>query len=132
KRLYEGELLPVLHMQNQTGTPELCQRLRPGGGVVGCANCAQTKCRNDNRIAKTPLLAALAPNTPVFRALTATRLVQLNHGTLKSPVPGAEASQAAERVRSWAKQVGKVRVVGQDNPTMHVVLEGVDIRPVIQ
>ncbi len=132
RRLYQGELLPLIQAQNQTGTPQRCQRLRGDATTIGCANCRETKCRNDNRIAKTLLLAALAPSTPVFRTLTASRVVQLNHGTLRSPVPGAEATIAAQRVRSWATEVGKVRVTGDDDPVVSVVLEGVDLRPILQ
>ncbi|WP_437338429.1 hypothetical protein [Sorangium sp. So ce394] len=132
KRLYDSELLPVIWEQNQTGTPERCQRLRNDGRAVGCANCRETRCRNDNRIAKTLLLASLAPNCHVFRNLTASRLVQLNHGTLRSPVPGGEATLAATRVRAWAKEVGKVRVQGEEDPLVTVVLEGVDVRPIVQ
>jgi hypothetical protein len=132
KRLYDSELLPLIQEQNQTTSPVKCQRLRSDSLSIGCANCPQTKCRNDNRIAKTLLLAALAPNTPAFRNLTASRLVQLNHGTLKSPFPGAEANLAAQRVRSWAAENDKVRVIGEEDPSVRVELEGVDLRPIIQ
>ena len=132
KRLYDSELLPLIQEQNQTASAQKCQRLRNDSKTLGCANCRETKCRNDNRLAKTLLLAALAPNTPVFRSLTASRLVQLNHGTLKSPVPGAEATLAADRLRRWQTEIGKVRVIGQDDPAVSVVLEGVDVRPIIQ
>ncbi len=132
KRIYESELLPLIRQQNQTDAPQKCQRLRADTMTVGCANCAETKCRNDNRIAKTLLLAALAPSTPVFRSLKVGRLVQLNHGTLKSPFPGAEVSLAAQRIAGWAKEIDKVRIVGQDDPAVSIVLEGVDVRPIIQ
>lgn len=132
KRLYESELLPHIQEQNKTLSAERCQRLRSDLVTVGCANCRETKCRNDNRIAKTLLLAALAPNTPVLRNLTAGRLVQLNHGTLKSMVPGAEPGMAAQRIRGWATEIGKVRVTGNDDPAVSVVLEGVDVKPIIQ
>ncbi|MBK6514240.1 MAG: hypothetical protein IPG04_08985 [Polyangiaceae bacterium] len=132
KRIYDSELLPVIQRENKTGSPDKCQRLRNDAATVGCANCRETRCRNDNRLAKTLLLAALAPSTPVFRALTASRLVQLNHGTLRSPVPGAEATLAAQRLRTWASEIGKLRLTGQEDPQIVVVLEGVDVKPIIQ
>lgn len=132
KRLYDSELLPLIQEQNQTDTPTKCQRLRSDAVTIGCANCGQTKCRNDNRIAKTLLLAALAPNTPVFRNLTASRVVQLNHGTLKTMVPGAEATIATQRIQSWAREVDKVRTVGAEDPRVWVELEGVDVKPILQ
>ncbi|HEY5375208.1 MAG TPA: hypothetical protein VIK01_16125 [Polyangiaceae bacterium] len=132
KRLYDSELLPLIQEQNQTDTPTKCQRLRSDAVTIGCANCGQTKCRNDNRIAKTLLLAALAPNTPVFRNLTASRVVKLNHGTLKTMVPGAEATIATQRIQSWAREVDKVRTVGAEDPRVWVELEGVDVKPILQ
>lgn len=133
KRIYEGELLPMIREDNGTSSPTRCQRLgtMPSRGQ-GCANCAETACRNDNRLAKTLLLAALAINAPVFRALTASRLVQLNHGTLRSPVPGLEATNAAQKIRRWAERTDKVRLDGDADPQVRVVLEGVDLRPIIQ
>jgi hypothetical protein len=133
KRLYLNELLPVIQRANETGSKDRCQRERGDHPVtLGCSNCREARCRADNRLAKTLLLAALVPNSPVFRALTASRLVQLNHGTLKSPVPGAEAQQALGRIRAWAAECGKVRVGdGAADPTVGIVLEGVDLKPII-
>lgn len=132
KRLYESELLPLIRQQNETNSPPRCQRLRAENLSIGCANCAETKCRNDNRIAKTLLLAALAPNTSVFRALKVGRLVQLNHGTLKAPFPGAEVGVAAQKIRGWAREIDKVRIAGDEDPSVSVVLEGVDLRPILE
>jgi hypothetical protein len=133
KRLYNNELLPVLQSQAGTTSPERCQRLRDDHPpTLGCSNCRETRCRADNRLIKTLLLAALVPNCSVFRGLTVSRLVQLNHGTLKSPVPGAEAQQAAGRLRAWAKD-GKVRLGEQlGDPTVSIALDGVDLRPILE
>ena len=133
KRLYVNELLPVIQRANETGSKERCQRERSDHPVtLGCSNCREVRCRADNRLAKTLLLAALVPNSAVFRGLTASRVVQLNHGTLKSPVPGAEAQQALGRIRAWAAECGKVRIGDQPtDPTVSIVLEGVDLKPII-
>jgi hypothetical protein len=133
RRLYANELLPVIQRANETGGKERCQRERGDHPVtLGCSNCREARCRADNRLAKTLLLAALVPNSAVFRGLTASRVVQLNHGTLKSPVPGAEAQQALSRIRAWAAECGKVRVGDQPtDPTVSIVLEGVDLKPII-
>lgn len=135
KRIYEGELLPMIREDNGTASPLKCQRLAETRTGQGCANCREVACRNDNRLVKTLLLAALANNAQVFRALTASRLVQLNHGTLRSPVPGLEATNAAQKIRRWAERTDKVRLDGDEsdaNPRVRVVLEGVDLRPIIQ
>jgi hypothetical protein len=133
KRLYHDELLPLLQSQNDTGTKEKCQRRREEHPVeLGCANCPETRCRTDNRLVKTLLLAALVPGASVLKNLTVSRLVQLNHGTLRTKVPGGEVAQAAKRVRSWAAEAGtRVRAGDQVDPTVQIALEGVDIRPVI-
>ncbi len=132
KRLYQNELLPVLQTHNGTTGRELCQRLRDDHPVhLGCSNCKQARCRADNRILKTLLLGALVPEVPVLRTLTATRLVQLNHGTLRAPIPGAEASMALGRLREWAAQVGKLRIDEGPDPRVHVELEGIDLKPIM-
>lgn len=132
RRIYNHELLPLIQARNETGTKEKCQRLRDGHAVsLGCSNCPQKRCRADNRLAKTLLLAALVPQVKVLRGLTASRLVQLNHGTLRSPIPGTEATQAVSTIRAWAAEVGKVRVGEQGDPTVSIVLEGVDLKPIV-
>lgn len=98
---------------------------------LGCSNCAESRCRADNRLIKTLLLAALVPELPILRGLTVSRLVQLNHGTLRSPIPGTETSMAAERLRAWSSEIGKLRLEGENDPRVYVVLEGVDVRPII-
>lgn len=132
KRLYQNELLPVLQSQNGTGIREKCQRLRGDHPVhLGCSGCQELRCRADNRLVKTLLLGALVPEVPVLQTLTATRLVQLNHGTLRAPIPGAEASMALGRLREWAAQVGKLRIDEGADPRVHLELEGIDLKPIL-
>jgi hypothetical protein len=132
KRLYANELLPAIHAANQTGNSQRCQRLRDSHPVaLGCSNCAEARCRADNRLVKTMLLSALVPQVPVLRNLTVSRLVQLNHGTLKSPIPGNEAGMAVSRLRTFAAEIGKLRVGDQADPQVSVVLEGVDLKPIL-
>jgi hypothetical protein len=132
KRLYNNELLPRIHAENKTGNKERCQRLRDNHPVsIGCSNCREMRCRADNRLVKTLLLAALVPELPLLRNLTASRLVQLNHGTLKSLIPGNEVSEAAGRLRSWSAEIGKLRVEGEGDPRVNVVLEGIDVTKIL-
>jgi hypothetical protein len=92
-----------------------------------------TRFRNDDRLAKTLLLAALVPEVEAFRNLDARRLAALNWGTIASPVPGKETQQVADRVRRWATQIGEIKV-GDDpvNPTVSVALSGVDTEEIIE
>ncbi len=132
KRFYKNDLLPLIQEQYGTGSPERCQRMRPEHKTsVGCSNCAESACRGDNRLAKTLLLAALVPNVGPLRDLDVSRLVQLNHGSVRSMIPGTEVGKAEGRIREWATQLQQIRVTGAENPRVSVHLEGVSLKPII-
>jgi hypothetical protein len=135
KQVYRYQFLPMIQESNGTTTPERCQRLRPGFPVrIGCSNCPEKACRLDNRLIKTLIIAALVPEVLVFKEVTASKLAQLNHGTLRVPIEGAEASIVAEKLRKWASasNVGQLHVGPQSDPVVHIVLEGVDLAPILQ
>jgi hypothetical protein len=133
KHLYKSQLLPMLQEAHGTKTEARCQRLRPHHPTrIGCSGCPEKACRNDNRLVKTLLIAALVPEVPALKDLTASRLVQLNHGTLKTPIPGTEAKIAVQRLRDWASRVGQIHLSPQDDPTIRVQLEGVDLGPILE
>jgi hypothetical protein len=83
--------------------------------------------RTDDRLVKTLLLSALVPQTEPLRDLTAARLAALNHGTITSPIPGQEVPLVLSKVKTWASQVGEVRV-GEEptNPILGLELLDVD------
>lgn len=133
KALYRDHLLPLIRGTHGTGSRERCQRLRDEHPIhLGCSGCAETACRNDNRLAKSLLLAALVPQAEPFRDLTVRRLVQLNPGAVATPIPGGEVQIAAEKLRSWASHVGQLRVEEQDDPQVSLRLEGVDLGPILK
>jgi hypothetical protein len=133
RRLYVGELLPVIQRVNGTGSREKCQRMREDHRVaLGCSNCRENRCRADNRLVKTLLLSALVPQARTLENLTVTRLVQLNWGTLRTPVPGAEMQAAVQRLREIASSVGKLSVGEGGDPPVSVRIEGVDLQPILQ
>ena len=68
--------------------------------------------RADDRLAKTLLLSAVAPNVPALKELTAARLASLNHGSIVSPLPGSEAGVVLAKVREWARKVPEIHVGG--------------------
>ena len=83
--------------------------------------------QRDDRLAKTLLLAALTPEVEALGNMTALKLVALNHGTFKSPIPGQEASQVLSKLRNWGADVGEIRFDGDArNPTISLELVGVD------
>lgn len=133
KQLYRYQFLPLIQEANRTTTEEACQRQRPGHPArIGCSNCPQKSCRSDNRLIKTLLIAALVPEVSALKNMTASRLVQLNHGSLKTPIPGTEASIAAGKLRQWGSTVGQLHVGSQADPTVRVQLEGVDLAPILE
>lgn len=133
KQLYDAKLLPLIRERCQTAVPERCRRLRQDHPArLGCAGCPESACRAENRMAKTLIIAALVPQVPVLREMTAGRLAQLNHGSLKSPIPGAEAGQVASRLREWSSRIHHLTVGHGSNPTVTLQLEGVDIEPIMQ
>lgn len=89
--------------------------------------------RVDDRLAKTLLLSAIAPNVPALKALTGARLASLNHGSIVSPLPGREAEIVLSKVRDWARGIPEIHVDGSGaNPTIRVQLSGVDHESIVQ
>lgn len=132
KKLYEYELLPLIRQSRGTDSPERCQRKRNDHPVrIGCSNCAERACRADNRLAKTLLIASLVPNVEALRDLTVSRLVQLNHGSLRSPLPGGENQLALAKLRDWAAEIGQLRLGDQQDPPVSIRLEGVSLKPIL-
>ena len=88
--------------------------------------------RTDDRIVKTLLLAALVPDVAPLRGLTVRRLADLNHGTISTPIPGAEKAAVLTRLREWALQIPELHL-GDDeqDPTVSLRLSGVDVKAIL-
>jgi len=76
-------------------------------------------------------MAALVPEAKPFKGLTVKRLAHLNHGTIASPIPGAEMQVIAQRLRDWAPQIGSLRLGEQADPEVSLHLSGVDLQPIL-
>jgi hypothetical protein len=125
KKLYEQKLRPLLEMEHGLRFDELDKL--PPDEVTAMA------LRNDDRLVKTLLLAALASNVESLRGLTVTRLAALNHGTIKSPIPGREGQMVLTKFRKWAGEVGQIKIGDEsNNPTISIQLTGVDTESIIQ
>ena len=72
--------------------------------------------RADDLVVKTLLLAALVPNVPALRALTASRLAALNHGSIAAMIPGQERAAVAGTLRELSGEFGEIRVSGRGRP----------------
>lgn len=86
----------------------------------------------DDRLVKTLLMSSLAPGVKSLSGLTASKLAALNHGTVRSRIPGNEGSIVLERVRGWAETVGEISIGEGDNPIISIELSGVDYDSILE
>jgi len=124
KLLFERKLVPVLEMEHQIGFQALQE--------LPADDPKRLAFNNDLRLLKTLVLAALVPEVESFKQLTATKLAGLNHGTIRSPIPGREAATVLQKCRKWAGQVGEIKISEDTNPTIGVQLSGVDTESIIE
>ena len=120
RRLYASKLRPMLldsHRLSEDGLAHLDRR---------------HAFHTDDRLIKTLLLAALVPEVRAVRGMTVSRLADLNHGTIRTPIPGQERANVLAKVRAWSAQVGELRVDGDDqDPSVSLQLVGVDVESII-
>ncbi|MFE2375852.1 hypothetical protein [Streptomyces sp. NPDC059398] len=85
----------------------------------------------DDRFVKTLLLAALAPDVPALRRLTASRLAALNHGSVRSrAVPVRD--KVVQRIRALQGEFpSELRSEGSDDPVYSLHLSDLDIEPIL-
>lgn len=124
KRLYHQKLLPLLEKQYGIRREDL-ETLPP-------QDPKRTTFRSHDRLIKTLLLSALVPEVESLRALNAERLSALNHGTIKTPIPGREGQEALRLCKGWAASVGEIRIGEEANPTISIQLSGVDTQSIIK
>jgi hypothetical protein len=124
RKLYHEKLLPMLEAQHGARREELLAR--------PVDDQARINFVNDDRLVKTLLLAALVPGVNSLRSLNANRLAALNHGTIRSPIPGKEAGLVLQKVKDWSSQVGEIKVERDTpNPVISIQLSGVDTAAII-
>lgn len=118
-KLYREKVRPLLLRNNNLTELDVAA----GGTVNGF--------RGQDRLAKTLLLAAIAPGVPALKALTARRLAALNHGSMHSPLPQGEAQMVLSAVRSWTGEIPEIQVDAGDDPLIRVQLDDVDWQSVM-
>jgi hypothetical protein len=124
RKLYHEKLLPMLEAHHGARREELLAKPLSDQSRINFVN--------DDRLVKTLLLAALVPGVPSLRSLNASRLAALNHGTVRSPIPGKEAGLVLQKVKDWSSQVGEIKVERDSpNPTISIQLSGVDTEAII-
>jgi hypothetical protein len=125
KRLYEQKLRPVLEQQHKMRAEQALAL--PPEDPNGQAF------RADDRIIKTLLLAALAPTVKTLKDMDAQRLVALNHGSYRTPIPGREQTVVIDKCRRWAAATGIIKLEGSsDNPRITLQLTDVDTDRIIE
>ena len=128
-RIYQLHLKPLLERETR-GT----------GGGLSFEEAAQlpwddprrSALRNDDRLIKTLLLAALVPEVEALKNMTPQRLAALNHGTIKSPIEGDEATTVINKFKRWAAAAGQIKIVdGAGHPTLAIQLSSVDTEQIL-
>ncbi|MDA1277085.1 MAG: phage resistance protein [Verrucomicrobia bacterium] len=125
KRLYEQKLRPALeqHYKMRAEQALALPPEDPNGQAF----------RADDRIIKTLLLAALAPQVKTLKDMDAQRLVALNHGSYRTPIPGREQTFVIDKCRRWAGATGVIKLEGSsDNPRITLQLTDVDTDRIIE
>jgi hypothetical protein len=124
KTLFERKLIPLLEAEHNV-TKEM---------LVELPEDDERKKRylNDSRLIKTLLLSALVPEVECFKQLTGNKLAALNHGTIKSPIPGREAQTVLHKCQRWAGQVGEIKISEDSNPVITIQLSGVDTESILE
>jgi len=123
-QLYRRKLLPLLARRQKAGVDEL-ERLADD-------DPRRRAFRAEDRLVKTLLLSALVPEVEALRGLTPARLAALNHGSIRSPIPGQEGQMVLKRCQDLAAEVGEIRVGEGVDPTIAVQISGVDVEGVVQ
>ena len=124
RKLYRQKLLPLLEQEHGS----TAQDIKDGRVEALRAQRFGT----DDRLMKTLLLSALAPQVEVLRALTPSRLAALNHGTVRSPIPGQESQIVLQKCRNWAAQVGEIKITDEGaNPVISLQITGVDTEGIL-
>lgn len=81
-----------------------------------------------DKIAKTLLIGAIAPDAAALKDLTASKVAALNYGTITSYIPGEEGVEVAELARSWASAFGAITLSGSpSDPVLHLQLTSFDV-----
>jgi len=125
KQLWRRRLLPILEAQHGFTWEDL------EAGRIEARKAAAL--RNDARLLKTLVLAALVPEVEALKALTPARLAALNHGTIRTPVPGSEGPTVLGKLKRWAGQAGEIKIADDSaNPIIALEIAQVDTDAILE
>jgi len=125
RRLYRQKFLPLIQDEHGLTKDEAAQMPVDDRRAVAF--------RRDDRLAKTLLLSALAPEVESFKGMTVHRLAALNHGTIRTPIPGKEGQLVFNTLRKWGASIGQIRLGDEPtNQTVSIQLAAVDLDSVLR
>ena len=129
KNLYQNKLRPMLEQQHHLDLEVDKERAAESDEIATRLKLFE----NDDRLIKSLLLSALVHGVESLKNMTCMRLAALNHGSIRSRIPGREHQVVAQKIRNWAGTVGEIRV-GEEptNPTVSIQLSGVDTEGIIE
>lgn len=125
RRLFDEKLLPLLEQTHGVAATEIA--------ALPWDDPRRAQWRADERILKTLLVGALAQGVVTLQHLTPARIAALNHGTVRSPIPGGEATAVLDRCKRWATQVPELQITGDSaNPTIRLEMATVDVESIVR
>jgi hypothetical protein len=123
-RLYQLHLKPLLEKEHGISFDE--------AKLLAWEDPKRTALRNDDRLIKTLLLAALVPEVESLKNMTPQKLAALNHGTIATPIPGQEAATVINKFKRWAAAAGQIKIrEGAGQTTLAVQLSSVDTEQIL-
>lgn len=130
KNLYQNKLLPMLEQQHEVDLEVDRERATTNPEIAEALNRFQ----NDDRLIKSLLLCSLVHGVEALKDMTCVRLSALNHGTIRSRIPGREHQVVAQKLRTWVDLSGGAIRLSDDpiNPTVSIQLSAVDTDSIIE
>lgn len=130
KNLYQNKLLPMLEQQHEIDLEVDRERAASNPEIAEALNRFQ----NDDRLIKSLLLCSLVHGVEALKDMTCVRLSALNHGTIRSRIPGREHQVVAQKLRTWVDLSGGAIRLSDDpiNPTVSIQLSAVDTDSIIE
>ena len=123
-RLYRQHLKPLLEKEHNLSFEE--------AAGLPWSDPKRVALRNDDRLIKTVLLAALVPEVEALKDMTPARLAALNHGTILSPIPGQEATTVINKFKKWAAAAGQIKITeGAGATLISIQLSTVDTEQIL-
>jgi hypothetical protein len=130
KKLYQTKLLPMLEQQHEIDLEVDRERAKTNNEIAEKLH----RFENDDRLIKSLLLSALVHGVDALKNMTCTKLAALNHGTIRSRIPGREHQVVAQKLQKWVDLSGGVIHLSDEpvNPTVSIQLSGVETESIIE